>query len=374
MLPLLYFAQLVQQMAAAATGACAAILDLSIGSPILAILEANAGIATWVQYLVLLVLARTRLSSSKGIDVDTFVADYGLTRLPATACGGQAVLFRATPSLPAVVPVGAQLSTADYSQTFLVVADATNPAYDTPSAGYLLPIGAQSVSVPVVNATPGLAGNIVAGALALVSTSIAYVDGVTNPAPYQNGLDQESDAALRARFVLYINTRSQATTTAIEYAVASIGQNLTCVVQPNVVRDGTFLVIVDDGTGDPPDAVVAQAQAAVNAVAGASIEGIVQRPTIVPVTVQMFLRLSPGVVTSSAASAAVNAMLAAINSLPTGAQLNYLTLPGVAAASYPGIIGVVPATYFVNGAQTDVVPTSTQILKATNASLIVTGG
>ena len=47
-------------------------------------------------------------------------------------------------------------------------------------------------------------GNVVVGAISLIATGVAGVTTVTNGAPFVNGMDAESDAALRNRFALYV--------------------------------------------------------------------------------------------------------------------------------------------------------------------------
>ena len=109
------FSQVVQDMGAALQGSASALVDVSVGSVVRAIFEANAGIALWIQWLVLQVLSMTRASTSVGADLDTWMADFGLVRLPATPASGTATFSRYALGLPALVPVGTQLKTADGS-------------------------------------------------------------------------------------------------------------------------------------------------------------------------------------------------------------------------------------------------------------------
>ena len=59
------FSTLVEGMAASVQGA-ASLLDLTVGSVLRAILEANAAVALWLQWLIVQVLATTRLATSTG--------------------------------------------------------------------------------------------------------------------------------------------------------------------------------------------------------------------------------------------------------------------------------------------------------------------
>ena len=90
------FSTLVNNAAAAVQGAAAQLVDLTVGSTLRAILEANASIALWLQWLILQVLRMTRASTSAAADLDSWMADYAFTRLPATAAGGGVTLSRFT--------------------------------------------------------------------------------------------------------------------------------------------------------------------------------------------------------------------------------------------------------------------------------------
>ena len=55
------FTSLVQNMAAAVQASAASLLNLTVGSTLRAILEANASVVLWLQWLILQVLSLTRL-------------------------------------------------------------------------------------------------------------------------------------------------------------------------------------------------------------------------------------------------------------------------------------------------------------------------
>src|SRR3954452_809264 len=114
------FTQLLSNFAAAVQGAASALLDFNPGSVLLAIAEAVSGIVLWLQAIVLQLLTMTRASTSVGADLDTWVADYGVTRLPAAASTGQVTFSRFTATQQAVVPVGTMVQTGDGTQNFTV--------------------------------------------------------------------------------------------------------------------------------------------------------------------------------------------------------------------------------------------------------------
>ena len=114
------FDTMVQSMAAAVQASAAQLLDLTVGSTLRAVLEANASIGLWMQWLILLVLRTTRAATSSGDDLDSWMADLTLTRLPAVGATGMVTFSRFTATVPALVPTGAMVRTADGTQTFAV--------------------------------------------------------------------------------------------------------------------------------------------------------------------------------------------------------------------------------------------------------------
>ena len=65
------FSTLVQSMAATVESSTTQLLDLSVGSTLRAVLEANASLGLWLQWLILQVLRTTRAATSTGADLDS---------------------------------------------------------------------------------------------------------------------------------------------------------------------------------------------------------------------------------------------------------------------------------------------------------------
>ncbi len=92
------FSSLVQTMAASVQAASRQLLDLTVGSVLRAVLEANASIALWMQWLILQVLQMTRAATSTGADLDSWMADFALV----PAAGGPGDRHRDVLALHAV--------------------------------------------------------------------------------------------------------------------------------------------------------------------------------------------------------------------------------------------------------------------------------
>ena len=363
-LPLQDFSALVRTQAAAAKGAARGLLDLSVGSVLRAVLEANASIGLWLQWLITQVLATTRAATSTGADLDSWLADFGVSRLPGIAATGTATFSRTTAGLPALVPLDARVKTGTGTDalTFTVTKDTGNPAWDDVGhGGYRLGPADFAVSVPVMAATAGRAGNVKAGEMRLLASAVPGVDAVTNDVPATGGLDAESDAALRGRFGGFIDSRTRATAQAVGYAVQGLQQGLSFAIAERVdsagaARPGHFTVVIDDGTGHASPDLLARASAAIETVRPLGGTFSVRAPQVVRADVSLFAQGPDD------AQAAVRAALVAyVAALPMGAGLVISRLVQVAHDADPRIERITTVT--VNGVEADLAPPTYGILR-----------
>lgn len=371
------FTTLVREGVTAIQGYAGALVDLTIGSILRAFVEANAAVVIWLQGLILQVLAITRAATSSGADLDSWVGDFGVTRLAATNATGQVTFARFTPTQQAVVPLGATVQTGDGSQQYTVIADTTNAAYNGALGGYVLPAGTASISVPVVAATGGAAGNAVAGAVSVITGAIPGVDTVTNPAGFANGEDAESDSALRTRFIAYIRSLSKATKAAVGYAITSLQQGVTYSLVENqtyagAVQMGYFYVVVDDGSGTPSGTFLANVSNAIDAVRPLCSSFGVFPPVIVNAAVGMTCTVAANYDGPATRVLVVAALRNYINTLPRDATTQVMTLPysrlaQVAYDASPGVINVTGVT--LNGGTADVTAPAQQTIKASTIAV-----
>jgi uncharacterized phage protein gp47/JayE len=379
----------LQNWAAAVQGACSLLLDFTVGSILRAIGQAQAGVALWLQGLILQLLATTRLATCKGNDVDTFCVDFmpalpgsvtaalpnGSPRLPAVAATGAVTFARFTPTNSAFIPAqsgpvstpnGAVMQTLDGTQSFVVVADPNQSAYSASLNGYVIPANVSSVAVTVQALNAGTGGNISAGTLTVLQTGISGVDTVTNAGAFSNGINQESDAALKARFPLYMASLAEGTNGAIAYAITSLQQGLQYTINNNVDLNGSpdngmVTVIVDDGSGSIPGALVALASSAVHAVIAAGVRVGVYAATKVTVPANLTITTAAGFVHATVVAQVAAAIAAYINGIGLGNSLSYGALYAVAFS----VAGVTDVTnYTLNGGTADIAATSLQTIKA----------
>lgn len=364
----------IQNMVTSAQAKAKVLLDFTLGSVNLAVIEAVAQVVIWLEGLILTLLAVTRAATSNGSDLDSWMADYGLTRLAATSSTGQVTFSRFTPTYQAVIPVGTVIQTADGTQQFTVVADTTQTAYNATLGGYVIAAGINSAVATVQAVNTGTATNVLANTVTTLTQAVQYVDTVTNAANFTNGVNAETDTAFRARFVTYINSLSKATKAAIGAAILAVQQGLQYTLTENQTyagstQMGNFFVVVDDGSGTPPDALVSSVNNAIDAVRPFTSTFDVHKPVVVSVTVGMTITTASGYTHSTVVATVQTALLNYINTLPLGTSLAYSRLPQVAYDASPGVTNVTSVT--LNGGTTDVTATNLQVIKTTSGAITV---
>ncbi len=363
------FASLIANMAAAAQGALpGAILRFAPGSLFGALNNGVASVMLWLQWQLVLLWQSIRAATATGTTLDTWMADFGIVREPATYATGNVVLSRFTSTASASVPVGTVVITGDLTQQFLITANASSPYYVAASNSYLIPAGTATAALPVQAVTAGTAGNVAAGAVSLLGSAVAGVDTVTNPAAFTNGEAAETDAALRARFVLFVNTRSLATPSAVAAAVIGVQSGLIYSLFENVSSNGSaqlgnFVVVLDDGSGTPSSALLASVSSAISLVRPVNSTWAVVPPIVSTAVVAIVITPPSGATIASIAPAIQSAVTAYIDALPinntvagtTAASTLFLTqISGIVVANSPS--GTTVTSVTINGGSGNVVP------------------
>jgi len=373
-LPTQSFATIVANTIAGIQGRASALLNFSTGSTLRAIVEGFGGIFLWFQALVLQLLSAMRLATAQGTDVDTFTADFmpilagsqtaalpgGSPRLGAQASSGLVTFARATagPST-CFISVGPQggglpanadtfVKTGDGSQTFVVTADPSSVYYSATLGGYTLPAQVASLVATVANTVPGAAGNVIAGAISLIASPVTGIDTVNNVAGFTNGTDQESDSALKKRFAAYILGLSRGDLYGTTAAVEGAEPDIQFKVVENYSSTGawtphSYLIIADDGSGNPPPAFMTAVTDAANSVRPLSVQCVVIAPTIVQAIPSMQITSAAGFSHQAVVAAVAAAVAAGINGLGLGNDLEYTQLAAWAYA-VPGVSKVTAIT------------------------------
>ena len=366
------FSTLVSDQVTAMQAKAAGLVDLAIGSILRALAESNAGVAMWLQQLIVNLLVTTRAATCSGDDLDSWMADFSFTRLSAVQATGQVTFSRFTATNQALIPVGAQVTTTDGTQIYSVVVNTTSAAYSASLAGYVIAAGVSSLTVPVQANTAGTAGNAQAGTITVISGSIQYIDTVTNSTTFVNGEDAEADADFRARFVLWIASLSKATKAAIGYALSSMQSGVTYTLTENYAYNGTaqpgyFYAVVDDGSGAPSSTFISQAYAAIEAVRGFTVTFGVFPPSVLTANVTLVITTD-----STGNHATIVALVQAaiqeyIASLSLGQLLAYTQLAKVAYSASPLVTNVTSLT--LNSGTADLAASAKQVIRAGTISV-----
>jgi uncharacterized phage protein gp47/JayE len=328
-------------------------------------------VVLWLQGLAVYILTLTRAATSSGADLDSWMADYGLIRLPATAATGQVTFSRFTDTTQAVIPFGALIATGDGTQNFSVDTDSTNGAYNATLGGYVLGIGTPSVTVKVTDVNSGSGGNVLANSITSIGQAISGIDTVTNASAFTNGIDAESDASFRARFVLFIASLSKGTEVAIRAAIANVQQALQCTITENDDYDSTydpgfFFVVIDDGTGDPSSDLLASVGNAIEAVRALGIRFAVFAPVVVTADVSMEITSAAGFDHPTVVGNVGLAVTTFLTTLPLGAGLPYTRLASVAYA-VAGVTNV--SAILLNSGTADIAADVKKTIKAGTVSI-----
>jgi uncharacterized phage protein gp47/JayE len=354
------FSALVQTAAAAVQASAAQLTDFTVGSVLRALVEANAIVALWMQWLILQVLALTRASSSNGTDLDSWMADFNFFRIAGTSATGQVTLARyvqgqAVTVFPGTSAAPVQVKTSDGTQTFNVIADPQNVTgfWNGALGAYHINSTTASMNVLVSAVNVGTQGNVVAGTITLIASAIPGIDTVNNAASFTNALNAESDPAFRARFVLYINSLASGTALAVQFAVDSVQQNLTSFVYVNPANAGNIYVYIDDGSGATPTATINAVAAAVNAVIAVGTNVYVQQAPVTNASIAVVFTSAAGFDHGAQIAQISTAVTALVGSEPVAATLPYVDL-AIAVGSVAGV-STVP-TLTINAAKSDLPP------------------
>ena len=361
------FQDMVDASTAAVQGSAAGLVDMTQGSVLRALVEADASVALWMQWLVMQVLDVTRAQTSSGPDLDSWVSDFTLSRLPAVPASGRVMFGRFVAASGATIPVGTIVRTGDGAQSYAVYADSANVALSADRTGYVVATGVPSIDLPVSAVTAGVAGNVQAGAISLIAAALPGVDTVTNPAAIFGGLDAESDDALRARFRGFLAGLARATPVALRTAISGVRQGLSFVVSENVaadgsVRAGNFVVTLDDGSGAPTRQTMDAVVAAVEAVRPLGSTFQVIAPVVTYAHVSLVIDTASGTDHAAATAAVMAGVSAGINSLPIGGVLAWSRIAQWAYDASPAVVNV--RSVLLNGGDLDVVPPGSGVVRA----------
>jgi Baseplate J-like protein len=385
--PYMTFDQLVAAQNAAIQANSPTPYNFDSGSVLNALSQANAGNSLWLQALASTVLSLTRLTTSSGVDVDSFIEDFGYYRPPAFVSNGNVTFSRFTTTQVGVVPVNTIVTDSSNGLNFVITADVSNPNYNASTNSYNVAITDTSMTVPAICQTPGAIGNVTAGSIDTIQnpSTCPNIDTVTNSSAFVNGQDAASDTQTKQLFVLYIQGQSKATLQAIQFAVASVNIGTEQVINYNVVENynysgspqlGFFYVVINNGTGTATSALINAVSSAVNLVRGLTIQYAVYAAltTALTITVKVHLVAQPTETQAQITTNINNSLINYANSLGFNSTFNYSKISELVYDSDPNIMNVLSGSNAptLNSSNVDVSCDDNHVFSLPSSSITVT--
>ena len=301
-LPIQSFDTLVANQQAAVLAAATPLIDFQEGSILLALIEANAANSIWIQALMSALLAVTRLQTSSGNDVDTFIQEFGYTRPSAVAATGIVNFSRTIITSVSYIPATTTIVSASSTNVqFTTTINSTLSYYDPTTNSYVMGIGITNINVPVQCTVTGIMGNVNIGQIDTINSPLINVPTVTNAGAFDNGAAAAPDTLTKADFVLYLQGLSRAIYQAIQFAVVNTPLYGQLVTRYQIIENlnesggaqlGFFFVVVDDGTGSPSNNLINAVKANIELYRGLAIQYDVIGPTVVTMTIVMTLTIN----------------------------------------------------------------------------------
>jgi uncharacterized phage protein gp47/JayE len=323
----------------------------------------------------------SKAQTSYGADLDTWMAQYYLTRRPAQQAVGQVQFAMNQVKANAVnIPVGAIIQTLGGAIQYQVIADTNQNSYNASANAYIVPPNTRLCTATVQALLPGSAYNVQVGQLQQLATSIPGIDTVINLNSIVDGTDPETDAQFNIRFQLYINSLSKATFGSFEEVLLSFGENLKFVILENVDVNGNTLygnvvTVVDDGSGATPTTTLNALATSLDGVRAYSVSQQVRAASQLATGVQLAARISSG--TGAVQTLIQTAIINFINALPIGGTLYASDILDIAKnADGPRatsrITAIEMSSILINGSSVDSLTAgSHQVMYATNSGVVV---
>lgn len=226
---------------------------------------------------------------SDGQWLDLHCAQVDVARKPATKARGNVLFHRGDARGNIRIPAGRIVRTKPDGNgriyRYVTLADA------------VLPESAGNVAVEVEAEEYGQLANATAGQICELATPVVGVGGVGNESDWltSEGADEETDIALRRRYVLAWQRRAGVTRSAYEAAALEVtGVSDVYVADQHPRGEGTVDVIVCGAAGMPTQSLLDAVRASLDEYIVINHDLLVKAPQAVPVDVKFTLELLSG--------------------------------------------------------------------------------
>lgn len=368
--------QFVDDMVTGWAGATEADPSLRLGDPLLAFLETEAAQLSHLQFLIESVLLFSRSTTSSNLDLDDWMAQFAFTRLPAQKAKGTVkfgvLQVRTTETK---IPPGTIVQTLTSDIQYEVIADTTKGAWNPTKNAYVIAPGQTEIEATVQALYAGTEYNVQPNQLSQFVSSSSGADTVTNSDSITNGSDAETDDDFRERFILKINNLEKGTVGAFEAEVLQLQAGLKVTILENQDINGNPLigvvtVVVDDGSGSPPQSLLDLAAAALENIRPASIQVYVVGPIKVAIGIELDVKVKSGVVSADVRAAIRDAIVAYVNSLDIGETL-YLSKIAAVALANTDVISIEPNSLKIDTVEMDKTVVGKETIRTDSLSVTV---
>lgn len=218
--------------------------DTQQGSVIDTMAQAIGAIAAGAEQRLASIRDGFDLRNASGAELDERVAElppYTIERLPAQRARGYVVVILEDGLTdPVTIPQGSTFSRSDNGAVYATLEEVTVPAT------------VRVVNVEVEASIAGVIGNAPSATLNRVEDAPAEIIAVNNGQAISTGRDEESDASLKRRAMLYLQGLARCQPAAIEFAALSADLPLRLIVAdlyelPNTA--GMSELYIEDGSG-----------------------------------------------------------------------------------------------------------------------------
>jgi len=287
--------------------------DFVPGSIIYTVFSAAAVAGDTVAYALYLVKQAAYILTATGDDLDNKAADYGVYRKVAIAATASFTFTKNTPAAGNInIVVGTLISTIPDSAGAVVSF--------TTDGDIVLPTSETSVNDPATCQTAGIIGNIASNTQLVISSPTPGIDGVEISTNISNGVDAETDDALRIRVLVALQAIARGTAAWYQQtALAISGVSSAKVVSQNRGAGTVDVMIAGPNNTIPDDSVQTAVQAAFDAGHIITDDNEVQIPELITITASIAISVLSRYDADLVCTAVQSAVITFLDNLGPGA-------------------------------------------------------
>lgn len=229
-------------------------LDVSAGSPerdlfVEAPLEGQlAEIWGNIEYNYKLSAPAVYYNDLSNEDVDSWAANYGVTRLPSRNASGVVIFFTYTdPNANIVIPLRSEVTTSGSNPLTFRTSSYAEIPFSTKESFYNMDSKRWEITVPVSALEGGPDYRAGTNTVTVIKEAIEGLSGVFNPSVISGGTDAESNEELVVRVLNTFKSRGLGNDAGLFNYVQGLTQ------ETKVIRSGHPLMVRDEGLGGAVD-------------------------------------------------------------------------------------------------------------------------